>query len=752
MDYVDFGEPLADFDSDCLKHAFAKKTLKLCQENGSFDVIELRKIDRGQNEYKDVIIIDCINDQVPSRNTQGIKVRERLALVFQNNRVPEVRALRSNFPLVSHLNHVLPDEPVSLCLYFQDWSSVERTWTPQKHLQRILWWLAETAKNSLHREDQPLERLYFESPFEIVLPPDYKEKFDDTSLSMICCPILLSDKEFRVIRVKFIDSNSKETSDLPNLEILTLNSHPVVHGQINFTPNLLGILHDQYLERGFDLFESLCNSIKNCAEGGLVLKSDNRCLIIVNTPIKRTSESSVETVYTNAFHTTVDITVLGKVLGVLQDGMDGNVYAVPILGSSVSQNTEWRSLEILPIEVKSDVDRLSAQKQSGIEPENSKFKGIIIGVGALGGAISDIWTKEAWGEWTFVDHDIIKSHNTIRHIARNSHVGYYKAEILKFLVNDNFHPGHYNASAIIDKATNWDNQTLKSAIDSSELIVDISTTLDVPRELALVDYLGRSCSLFITPSGMGSVLILEDEKREIRLDSVEAQYYRAIINNEWGKDHLIGNSGNLWVGAGCRDVSAVIPYETIQLSAAILARQLRLHKEKSESLIRVWSLNDHSGSLICNTISPESAIYTEKSGWRIIWDNEIKNKLKTIRYNSLPKETGGIILGYVDHKIRSIFIVDILPAPYDSASEATGFTRGVSGLREILEEVSVRTANIVGYIGEWHSHPAFSSAEPSSLDWDLIRTISKIMANDGEPALMLIVGSAGDITLTVKEY
>ena len=751
MDYVDFGEPYTGLDFERLEHPFAKKSLKLCQENGSFDVIELRKINLGPTEYKDIIIVDCVNDQVPSRNTQGIKVRERLALVFQENKIPEVRALRKNFPIVSHLNLVPSNEPVSLCLYFQDWSAVERTWTPQKHLQRILWWLTETAKGSLHREDQPLERLYFESPLEIVLPPDYKEKFNDKSLSMICCPIFLSDKEFKIIRVKFVDSKSKKISELPNLEIFTLNSPPVVHGQINFTPNLLGRLHDQYLERGFNLFESLCKSIKNCSVEGLTLKAEGRCLIIVNTPIKRTSDSSIETVYTNAFHTTVDITVLGKAAGVLH-GMEGKFYAVPILGDLVQQNTEWRSLGILPIEVKSDVDRLSAQKQSGIEPEKSKFQGITIGVGALGGAVSDIWTKEAWGDWIFVDHDIIKSHNTIRHIARNSHVGLYKAEIVKDMVNDNFHPGHYNSSTIVDKATNWDNRQLKSAIDSSDLIVDISTTLDVPRELSLVNDIGRSCSLFVTPSGMGSVLIFEDEERKTRLDSLEAQYYRAIINNEWGKDHLTGNSGNLWVGAGCRDVSAVISYETIQLNAAILARQLRLHKEKSESLIRVWTLDDNSGSLICETISSESAIYTKKSGWRIIWDNQIKKKLKAIRYESLPSETGGIILGYIDHKIRSIFIVDIMPAPYDSDSNTTGFTRGVSGLREALKNVSVRTVNIVGYIGEWHSHPAFSSAEPSTLDWELIRKISKIMANDGEPALMLIVGSAGDITLTVKEH
>ncbi|MDB4304138.1 Mov34/MPN/PAD-1 family protein, partial [Desulfosarcina sp.] len=346
----------------------------------------------------------------------------------------------------------------------------------------------------------------------------------------------------------------------------------------------------------------------------------------------------------------------------------------------------------------------------------------------------------------------IKPHNTIRHIARNSHVGIHKAEFVKQMVNENFHPGHYNSSAIIEKFPNWENQKLKEAVYSADLLVDISTTLDVPRELSLVDNIARSCSLFVTPSGKGSVLMIEDEDRKIRLDSLEAQYYRAVINNEWGEGHLSGHSGNLWVGAGCRDISAVISYETIQLSAAILARQLRIQNEKPDSLIRVWALDDNTGSFLCETVFPESATYTEESGWKVVWDNQIKEKLKSLRYSSLPSETGGIILGYVDHKIRSIFVVDILPAPYDSDFDQTGFTRGVSGLREILDDVAARTANIVGYIGEWHSHPAFSSANPSTLDWELVRTISKILANEGQPALMVIVGSAGDITLTVKEY
>jgi len=49
-------------------------------------------------------------------------------------------------------------------------------------LNRVLWWLAETAKGTLHREDQAVEQFYFRSPFEIILPQDFDEKIQQNNL------------------------------------------------------------------------------------------------------------------------------------------------------------------------------------------------------------------------------------------------------------------------------------------------------------------------------------------------------------------------------------------------------------------------------------------------------------------------------------------------------------------------------------------------------------------------------------------
>jgi hypothetical protein len=57
---------------------------------------------------------------------------------------------------------------------------------------------------------------------------------------------------------------------------------------------------------------------------------------------------------------------------------------------------------------------------------------------------------------------------------------------------------------------------------------------------------------------------------------------------------------------------------------------------------------------------------------------------------------------------------------------------------------------MVTYVGEWHSHPPFCAASPSTDDRTLLKTLADTLGDDGDPALMLIVGSAGDLTIEVQ--
>ena len=60
-----------------------------------------------------------------------------------------------------------------------------------------------------------------------------------------------------------------------------------------------------------------------------------------------------------------------------------------------------------------------------------------------------------------------------------------------------------------------------------------------------------------------------------------------------------------------------------------------------------------------------------------------------------------------------------------------------------MDEASRRTAGIVGYVGEWHSHPQGHSASPSRDDWIQLIHLALGMSEDGLPGVQLIVGESG---------
>jgi integrative and conjugative element protein (TIGR02256 family) len=108
--------------------------------------------------------------------------------------------------------------------------------------------------------------------------------------------------------------------------------------------------------------------------------------------------------------------------------------------------------------------------------------------------------------------------------------------------------------------------------------------------------------------------------------------------------------------------------------------------------------------------------------------------------SSLSNETGGILLGYFDYKIKALYLVEALAAPPDSKEEKVSFIRGKSGMPEMLTECFHRTANIVQYIGEWHSHPDGVSPTQSSDDVNLLKHLSESMAPEGASPVIAIVG------------
>jgi len=758
--YTPFGQLLPALQPELLLHKESRRLLQACLRHPAFDVIELRSVPSSGSTGADVIVVECSDGTVPSRNPLGIKNRERLALVYCPTAFVQhqVRALRQGFPVSLHQNHVPPGEPPSLCLYFEPWAAVERNWTPQRHLERILWWLRETALETLHRSDQPLEQLYFEPPYEIVLPPNLDQMERDHTKVLCFYPVAYPTNEPRTFRGVFQAQAFANKHKMPFSDWLVVAPPPVNHGPVETYPSKLGQLHDQLAARGSGILHELCNAIKSTVpETGIKKQGETFTLLLVKALVRRTPEDAPERSDPRVFFIHADLATIGRSCGVLIDGDNGEKSYVDhtaglaaFSGTTTIEANDWRDIAVEPIGLGMAMTLERARRASGISAEASHFRGVLAGVGALGSVLADLWAREGWGEWTYVDDDYLRPHNVVRHIARDEHIGRSKAEVTKELTNGIFFNGQLENTAIHAKLGDTTNGGLAEVIAQATLIVDATTTLDVPRDVSAGESNPRAASVFLTPSGLSSILLLEDSARAIRLHALEAQYYRAILNSSWGDHHLRGHQGEFWVGAGCRDISAVLSQELIQLHGATLARQLRTLAADSLAQMRVWCLDNPSGALIAHNLPVSAVLISQCGEWTVVWDDGLREKLLELRARGLPNETGGILLGYFDQKLQMLHLVDALSAPLDSEATPNGFSRGKQGLGEVREECLRRTANIVDYVGDWHSHPLGAAALPSTIDLGLIAHLASAMDQDGLPVIMVIVGDK-EIGITVGQ-
>jgi integrative and conjugative element protein (TIGR02256 family) len=357
--------------------------------------------------------------------------------------------------------------------------------------------------------------------------------------------------------------------------------------------------------------------------------------------------------------------------------------------------------------------------------------------------MADLWLREGWGRWRYIDPDLLLPHNLARHRGYEHQLGFSKVGVVRQLegsiyLSRNVREG-FQASA-----NDFGNVELVDALRSAKLIVDATTTIAVPRDFAVRDDLPRSVSAFITPSGNDSVMLLEDAARRIRLDVLEAQYYRAVLGAPWGGTHLKGHRGNVWVGEGCRDTSFVISGELIQLHSALLARQIRLRSVDCSPHIQVWRSNPETGEVSTSAFAPFAPIVMDLDGTQLVWDEGLRTKIRTMREEGLPHETGGVLLGQFDLMNSRVYVVDAMCAPADSMRTDAEFARGVEGLSAKIDESLARTANIVSYVGEWHSHPRGVEAGPSGKDIRLLVHLALMLRQDGLPALMLIAGESSE--------
>jgi len=715
-----------------------QKVHQACLDNPSCEAIELRTDVERQSQS---IIVEFADGSFEADNPAGIHRVERLALTYSTDGDFrwEVRALRKRFPITIHQNHVLEGEPRSLCLYIEPWESVERTWTPQLFLKRIFWWLRATAEGTIHGDDQPIEHLFFTSPTHVLLPENHFESEYSVQKKLSFTPVILEEIKTETLIGHYCKSDHK--NDVSFCVSVSVLLPPVENGPIEEYPFTLGQLQHILERRGSGVIEPLKDAFEGLVtENGIEFRQDKKEFVLLLLGIPRTRNGDIEKTDLQGFIVDSGVASLGEKLSVLFKAPGQNKWYRDALATM--QNEDWKSLAIFPVNVKCYPTAKDIRRYSGLNPDDEGPNGIFAGVGALGGLIAQIWERECWGEWSYVDNDIVQAHNIVRHISSRNAIGYQKSIVVETIVNNIHLKGEGQASRSFVTSFVSDNPDLNTVIEQADILVDATTTLHVPRMISRKDKYPRTASVFITPSGMASVMLLEDKDRTIRCNSLEAQYYRAILDSEWGAEHLAGHIGRHWVGAGCREVTLSMSDELVHLHAATLSRQIRKSSHLPNARICVWEHQEDTGGIVPYEISVFPSQSVCINNWEIIWDRGFIERAKTFRSDALPNETGGILFGIVDQKDATITLVKACSAPENSESTPSSFGRAAYYSTDVLDGCHERTAGVVTYVGEWHSHPPSYGALPSKDDVGQLNFLTSSLQIEGMPALMMIIADS----------
>lgn len=701
-----------------------------CRRLAFVTLVECRRQSGDDGEIRETVVFD-VEVERPQRCAHDIRRVERIAARFaaDDNWYPEVTVLRADFPQVSHLNLRDTELPRSLCLYDQPWCEIALRWTPTAFVERVRAWLAETAKGTLHQEDQPLEPVLAATGLSIILPPDLFSSWEEGEAKQLQVGLATPEDDCRVL-----STNPDRDAGGLSVVAICLVANPRTHAAINRRPGTLAELHDLLAGSGTDLRTVLHDQLQIVEENQ---RWNRKLLIVIAFPLSREVGQDVEIIDVWAFLTSSSIAEVGIAIGLWMK-MPGDRRLGAVMGETPDATGDDIVIDVIAPQF--GLSRGAAAAASGTTPDPCKT--VAVGAGALGSQVIRLLAQSGFGEWTIVDEDQLAPHNTARHALSPMWTGWSKATALAHELSA-LYPTDAPPVPITNefvRASDSDER-LKEAVSASELILDISTSIPVARHIANdLKSDARRVSLFLNPSGSDLVMLAEDRDRAVPLDCLELQYYREIAFNPDLSKHLAAPAGRIRYARSCRDVSSTIPANLVALHAAIAADEVRSAHNAGEAKATIWQTSQSPVEVKSTDIKVHPVERSCVGQWTLVVTRHAVNRLIDLRASKLPKETGGVLIGGYDLSRKIVYVVDTIPSPPDSKEWPTLYIRGSEGLAKEVTRVTTVTDGQLEYVGEWHSHPDGCPCLPSSDDLKVFAWLTENMDDAGLPSLMGIAG------------
>jgi hypothetical protein len=362
------GEP-ADIDS--LSHRARDLALLIRSEEIAF----ARLISVSTTDVADVVTFE-VDVEVAQDRVHDVRPRERVSVEFSRDdeRMPEVLALRSSFPLVPHLNQRETEIPRSLCLSEEPWREVRLSWTPARFVEILRAWFAATARNDLHDRDQSLEPLILGTGLRLILPANLAEIEGPVRLDVAVL------KTPEMDRPVFIARHPNDLTDFGaarSLEAVAtiVEGAPQAHGIISRTPSTLEDLQNLLKKAAVDVVELLASQLLQWRESKDLL--DRKLILIALLPKLRSRGLPVEATDIFAFLTEERVASLGEKLGLWKMTPEGHAALL-----IVHEPPDPRAINVLCLQPVTELVMRTAALAAGRVVDPRRL--VAVGQGALG--------------------------------------------------------------------------------------------------------------------------------------------------------------------------------------------------------------------------------------------------------------------------------------------------------------------------------------------------------------------------------
>jgi hypothetical protein len=342
---------------------------------------------------------------------------------------------------------------------------------------------------------------------------------------------------------------------------------------------------------------------------------------------------------------------------------------------------------------------------------------LFVGAGSLGSKIILHEGRSGNLNLGIVDNDTFEQHNLARHALFGSSVGQNKADAMVRELK-----GLYlnEVSETIHSYPIEFENVPQQVLNTYERIVDSTASNQVLRYITLLN-LPNNCHYIkceIADNGALGIMYFEGNDRNPRIDDLIAYTFYLGTKDPnielWRKNDSLREIHTVDIGQGCSSTTTIMPDDMISLHASSFSRTLHnkimfeQERKAGKVFLSINSERDGLISLSSRTFTVEPfTIYNCNAGsnWQTRISAGLSEKLIELCNRLSPRETGGVLIGVANYKTKVIHVVDFIEEPADSKGITIRFTRGIAQLSTTINQIKEKTGNVIGYIGEWHTHP-----------------------------------------------